>query len=96
MTRLFLLAVLVAACGGDSTDPHAIGACMGWTDTQGNPLTGDCEAACKSPPTASGMSCDTEVQLNCRSFDFEGTRGCCIQDANMGAIRFHECVVGGF
>lgn len=87
MRRLVL--VFLFACGGSDADPHTVGACAGWTDNQGNPYTGQCEAACKMPPASTGESCDTVKQLNCAEFSFEGTAGCCIEDAD--TIRFYEC-----
>lgn len=83
-----LVSALVAACGSDE-DPHVVGACTNWVDNQGNPIMGDCEAACMSPPQSTGMSCDTVEQLNCPSFEFDGTAGCCISDGT--TIRFYEC-----
>jgi hypothetical protein len=85
-----LLAVLaLSACGGDDADPHAASTCVGWTDNQGNPITGACEAACMSPPASTGDACDTVKQLNCAKFEFSGEDGCCIQDGD--TIKFFEC-----
>ena len=81
--------VLLAGCGGSDTDPHTVGTCDGWTDNQGNPFTGMCEAACTKPPPSTGNACDTVKELNCNAFEFEGTDGCCIQDDT--TIRFYEC-----
>jgi len=88
--RLALL-LLWVACGSDP-DPHVLGTCQGWTDNQGNPFTGQCEAACTSPPQSTGMTCDTKVQLNCAAFNFtDEVRGCCIPDTTGSPIRFVEC-----
>lgn len=89
MKRLALL-LLVVACG--SEDPHALGPCQGWTDNLGNPFTGQCELACKTPPQNTQMTCDTTAQLNCTAFEFDDLRGCCVPDVNGGTpIRFFEC-----
>ena len=88
--RIAIISFLVlAACGGSESDPHAIGACEGWTDNLGNPFTGMCEAACRTPPVATGTTCDTVVRLGCAAFDFEGSQGCCVEDSQ--TIRFYEC-----
>lgn len=88
--RLTILALfLLTACGGSDDDPHVVGACVGWSDNQGNPFTGMCEAACEGPPASTGMTCDTAGGLNCAAFEFAGTEGCCIQDDT--TIRFYEC-----
>jgi hypothetical protein len=88
--RLILASLLlVAGCGGDDQDPHAVGACQGWTDNQGNPFTGTCEAACTKPPTATGRSCDTVKKLGCAAFTFSGNDGCCLEEDTV--IRFYEC-----
>ena len=90
--RHTLLAVLLvaAACGGDDgADPHVVGTCSGWVDNQGNPFTGQCEAACMTRPASTGTSCDTVKELGCMSFTFSGTLGCCLQDTT--TIRFYEC-----
>ena len=88
--RLPILALfLLTACGGSDEDPHAVGACVDWSDNQGNPFMGMCEAACESPPMSTGMTCDTVGGLNCGAFEFDGTDGCCIQDDT--TIRFYEC-----
>lgn len=81
--------LFLAACGGSDADPHAVGTCEGWTDNQGNPFTGMCEAACAKPPASTGNTCDTVARLNCGSFDFEGSDGCCVPDGT--TIRFYEC-----
>ena len=86
-----MLLALVLACGSNGDDPHVLGTCTDWTDTQGNPFEGQCEAACAKPPTTAGEPCDTRAQLNCNSFEFGDVRGCCVQDPMMGPIRFHEC-----
>lgn len=86
---MVLLTFCLVACGEDA-DPHVIGACTGWTDNLGNPFTGTCEAACKSPPSNTGKTCDTTVQLNCTAFDFEDLEGCCIPENNT-TIKFVEC-----
>lgn len=87
--RSLALLILFAACGGSASDPHVLGACEGWSDNLGNPFTGMCELACKKPPTASGSTCDTPLQLNCNAFDFEGTKGCCVPQGT--TIKFAEC-----
>ena len=88
--RFMIFAVLLAAgCGGSGEDPHTVGSCDGWTDNQGNPFTGMCEAACKSPPASTGRTCDTVVRLNCAAFEFDGGDGCCVEDGM--TIRFYEC-----
>lgn len=88
--RLSILAlVLFTACGGSDADPHVVGACEGWSDNQGNPFMGMCEAACTSPPINTGLVCDTVVKLNCVAFEFGNSTGCCIQDGE--TIRFYEC-----
>ena len=86
--RLICVFFLLAACG-DSQDPHALVACQGWVDNQGNPFTGMCETACKTKPQISGNTCDTVKELGCNAIDFEGTRGCCLQDGE--TIKFYEC-----
>jgi hypothetical protein len=89
--RILLASLFVlAACGGDDPDPHAVGACDGWLDNLGQPFTGMCEAACESPPVSTGESCDTVARLGCPSFAFgEDVEGCCIADGT--TIRFYEC-----
>ena len=85
-----LVALLVlAACGDSDTVPHVVGACDGWTDNQGNPFTGMCEAACTMPPPATGDVCDTVKKLDCAAFTVDDVDGCCIQDDT--TIRFVEC-----
>ena len=87
--RGVLLTLVFVACGSDP-DPHELGACEGWKDNQGNPITVQCEAACRTPPMATGTSCDTLVQMMCNAFEFDHVRGCCVQDQS-GPIRFAEC-----
>jgi hypothetical protein len=88
--RLMTFALLVfSACGGSGSDPHEVGTCEGWTDNQGNPFVGMCEAACQMPTATTGRTCDTLVRLNCAAFDFDGVDGCCVADAT--TIRFYEC-----
>jgi hypothetical protein len=88
--RFMIFAVLLATgCGGSGEDPHAIGSCEGWTDNQGNPFVGMCEAACKSPTASTGRTCDTVARLNCAAFEFDGDDGCCVEDGT--TIRFYEC-----
>jgi hypothetical protein len=88
--RLLLASLLIlAGCGGDDPDPHAVGACDTWTDNQGNPFTGMCEAACEKPPANTGATCDTVVKLACVSFEFGDADGCCVADGS--TIRFYEC-----
>lgn len=88
--RFSLISLLfIAGCGGSDTDAHAVGACEGWLDNQGNPYTGMCEAACKTPPTSTGMVCDTVARLGCAAFSFDGTDGCCIEES--ATIKFYEC-----
>jgi len=82
------LLFVLAACGSEA-DPHVVGACDGWTDNQGNPFTGMCEAACRKPPMNTGKSCDTVVQLACVAFNFDSSEGCCIADGT--TIRFYDC-----
>jgi len=89
MRSLLLGLVILAACGGSDADPHVLGACEGWTDNQGNPFTGMCEAACTMPPPSTGRTCDTVARLNCGSFSFDDTEGCCVPDAT--TIKFYEC-----
>jgi hypothetical protein len=89
MKSLLLGLVLLAACGGGDSDPHTLGTCEGWTDNQGNPFTGMCEAACSKPPPVTAETCDTVARLNCALFDFDGTDGCCVQDGD--TIRFYDC-----
>jgi hypothetical protein len=89
MRTLLLSFVLLAACGGSDPDPHAVGACEGWTDNQGNPFVGMCEAACDMPPVSTGKMCDTVARLGCAQFEFSGTDGCCVPDGT--TIRFYEC-----
>jgi hypothetical protein len=94
MRNLLVSAVLcLAACGGDDADPHVVGACTGWVDNQGTAFTGQCEAACMTPPASTGQSCDTTKQLNCMKFSFSGVQGCCIEDGQGTGttIRFYEC-----
>ena len=86
-----MLLLLLVACGGDDGDPHAAATCVGWTDNNGSAYTGTCEAACMSPPTATGVRCDTKVQLNCIAFEFSGTSGCCVPSAADNQIKFVEC-----
>jgi hypothetical protein len=90
MLRLVCCLALTSFACSDDPDPHEIGACVGWTDNLGNAFTGQCEAACKMPPSATGDSCDTTKQLNCRELTFGGTDGCCLEDA--GDIKFFECI----
>jgi len=80
--------LVLAACSSDA-DPHVLGACEGWTDNQGNPYTGMCEAACRKPPAVTGNMCDTVVRLNCVAVEFSSSTGCCVEDG--ATIRFHEC-----
>ena len=87
---LLLLAV-TSACGGDDADPHGITTCSGWTDNQGNAFTGQCEAACSSPPVSTGEQCDTVAMLGCASFTFSGVDGCCVPDTASNTIKFYEC-----
>lgn len=75
-------------CGSDP-DPHALGACVGWTNNDGTPFTGMCEAACKMKPGSTGMTCNTDVQNNCNAFKFGDVRGCCIPGQT--EITFAEC-----
>lgn len=89
MRLLIASLLIVVGCGGSDSDPHVVGACDGWTDNQGNPFAGMCEAACASPPQATGNMCDTVVRLGCPSFEADATEGCCIQDGT--TIRFVEC-----
>ena len=89
MRSAILSLLFLAACGGDDSDPHVVGACEGWTDNQGNAFTGTCEAACASPPASTGDVCDTVARLNCGSFSFGGAEGCCVADDTV--IRFYEC-----
>jgi hypothetical protein len=89
MRLLGLTFFILTACGGDEPDPHVVGACEGWTDNQGNPFTGVCEAACEAPPSSTGMTCDTTAGLNCAAFTFSNVDGCCIPDGT--TIRFYEC-----
>jgi isopropylmalate/homocitrate/citramalate synthase len=86
MTRA-LLALALIACS--DPDPHAIAACDGWTNNDGTPFTGQCEAACASPPEVSGNVCDTTQQLKCNKIEFGNSDGCCIPD--QGNIVFFEC-----
>jgi hypothetical protein len=88
MARLTLILAALAACGSDA-DPHAVGGCTGWTNNDGSPFTGMCEAACATKPADSGTSCDTRKMLGCGSSKFEELEGCCIAD--MGTIVFFEC-----
>jgi hypothetical protein len=88
--RIALLLFLVA-CGGDDADPHALGACVNWTDNLGSAYTGMCEAACKSPPVSTGKVCDTKVQLNCVAIEFSGEDGCCVPSSADNQIKFVEC-----
>ncbi|HTL34280.1 MAG TPA: hypothetical protein VL326_14220 [Kofleriaceae bacterium] len=90
--RRLALAFLLVACGG-SEDPHVVGTCSGWTDNMGQPYTGQCEAACKKQPAASGKTCDTPLLLHCNAFDFDGTEGCCVPTAD-NVIKFSECAPG--
>ena len=85
--------LLFVGCGSDP-DPHALTTCDGWVDNQGNPITGQCEAACESPPVSTGETCDTTAQLGCREFEFGSLRGCCVPDTASSVIRFHECASG--
>ena len=88
--RFLLVSLLIlAGCGGDDPDPHAAATCEGWTDNQGAPFTGTCEAACAKPPANTGETCDTTAKLACVSFAFGGSEGCCVADAT--AIKFFEC-----
>lgn len=87
---LIALSLLLAACGGDDKDPHAITTCSGWTDNSGNPINGDCEAACQVPPITNQETCDTTARLGCAEFVFSGENGCCIPEN--GIIKFYECV----
>ena len=89
-TAAIVGALLVLGCGSDP-DPHAPTTCNGWVDNQGNPITGQCEAACERPPTNTGDLCDTVAMLQCPVVDFSGTRGCCVQDVDAMVIKFHEC-----
>ena len=90
MVRLILASLALTACGGsESEDAHAVGACDGWTNNDGSPFTGMCEAACASPPPDTGTSCDTHKALGCRSSTFGDLEGCCI--AEMGTIVYFEC-----
>jgi hypothetical protein len=89
--RTLAMLLFLAACGGDSADPHVVGACVGWTDNVGNPYTGQCESGCKKPPASTGQSCDTALQQHCNAFDFDGTKGCCVPTAD-NLIKFAECV----
>jgi hypothetical protein len=86
--RTLWIALCLIGCGSDP-DPHALGACNGWTNNDGTPFTGMCEAACKTKPTSSGMTCNTDVQNNCNAFKFGDVRGCCI--AGPTEIKFAEC-----
>ena len=81
--------VLFVACGSDP-DPHELGPCQGWVDNQGNPFTGQCESACRTPPASTGMTCDTVALLNCSAFMVDDVRGCCVPEQS-GPIRFVEC-----
>ncbi|MCW5804203.1 MAG: hypothetical protein KIT31_17655 [Deltaproteobacteria bacterium] len=87
MHRALLLVALTLACS--DPDPHALGTCTGWTNNDGTPFTGQCEAACESPPLNTGNTCDTTKQLKCSRHDFEGFRGCCIPD--QGNVVYFEC-----
>lgn len=89
-TLVVLVLLGAAACGGDDADPHTVTTCTGWTDNNGNPFTGSCEAACSSPPASTGKMCDTTARLGCAEFTFSGEDGCCIQEGT--TIKFYECV----
>ena len=87
-----MFALAAAACGGgDDADAHVVGACVGWTDNQGNAYTGMCEAACKMPPASTGKTCDTPAQLNCNAFSSSGANGCCVPSTVDNQIKFVEC-----
>ena len=86
---LLASALLAAACGGDDADPHGAATCEGWFDNLGNPFTGQCEAACASPPASTGELCDTVVKLGCAAFSFSDIEGCCIEEND--TIKFYEC-----
>jgi len=87
--RVILFGLMACGGGDDGADPHAATTCTGWTDNQGNAITGTCEAACEMPPVTTSEQCDTVVKLGCAAFEFSGTKGCCVQQS--GAIKFCEC-----
>jgi len=86
--RPLWIALCLIGCGSDP-DPHALGECVGWTNNDGTPFTGMCEAACKMKPASTGITCNTDVLNNCNEFKFGDVKGCCIPGAT--EIKFAEC-----
>lgn len=94
--RVFVLAVVLAACSDDPelpVDAHALGACdEHWLS---NGYT-ECEAACFDSLTAlgaSGEACQATTAtgiVNCsKTFEFAGLTGCCT--SNKPKLLFREC-----
>ena len=90
--RTLVISIWLIACGSDP-DPHTLGECVGWTNNDGSPFTGECEAACKMKPTSTGTTCNTIPELNCAAFKFSGVQGCCVFQGQSGqmTIIFAEC-----
>ena len=86
--RPLWIALCLIGCGSDP-DPHVLGECVGWTNNDGSPFTGMCEAACKMKPASTGMTCNTDIQSNCNAFKFGDVRGCCV--AGQTEVKFAEC-----
>lgn len=95
MTKIALIAIALAACAGD--DPHEIVTCDPAWQT-----TGTCERACEMVPANFGgsgtdMPCDAihaghVGSVSCsRTFEFEGTWGCCVPAPDAVSLQFFEC-----
>jgi hypothetical protein len=92
--RSALVALILSACGGGTTDPHSMADCdQGWIQ---NGLT-QCEAACVPSGTAlgaMGAACSAHTAqakpVSCsKTFVFEGVTGCCsVEDIT---VHFAEC-----
>lgn len=100
MRNLILIAMLTAACTGDSGfDRHDLESC-----DSPQPTSGDCELACNAQPsTVDGPGChatnefgDLTPEINCMAtFTFGGVSGCCFLDTSQTTgettARFYDC-----